>query len=161
MESSKNNPTDPTHLCKTPLECVEYYNQWAGKYDTDVVDIEYNGANLLVEVCLEFLNNKNAKILDFLCGTGTVGRKLSEYGYKHIDGIDGSSNMLDICQKTGAYENVYKEILSAETSSEMLPKCFYDVLVCVGVFSPGHINSDYFNHLYEPVKVIVSSKIST
>ena len=37
----------------------------------------------------------DAKVMDFGCGTGLVGKYLNEKGFKSIDGIDASRGMIE------------------------------------------------------------------
>lgn len=153
MTTERNYPIDGSVSCHTPEDCVKLYDIWAETYDRDVEYEKYIGPQLLVEICFEYLKDKNAKILDFLCGTGADARLLSKLGYTNIDGTDGSSKMLDHARKIGIYKNLYEEIFKPGERSTKLPKDYYDALIGVGIFAPGHMQGDYLNHLYEPVKV--------
>lgn len=48
----------------------------------------------------------NVKVLDLACGTGLVGKYLSESGFKNVHGIDISPNMLE----EASAKCVYKEL---------------------------------------------------
>lgn len=154
MENYPDYPIDGSSICQSPEDCVKLYETWAATYDDDVKREEYRGPELLVEICLEYLKDKNCKILDFLCGTGVDARLLAQHGYQCIDGIDGSQKMLDHSQQLGLYQNLYLEILHPGVPSKQLRREYYDVLIGVGIFAPGHLQGDFLNHLYEPVKVL-------
>lgn len=75
------------------------FNEFANRYDSlrkadkDLIDI-------LIKKCDI---KKNAKILDFGCGTGNYIKEFQEQGFKNISGLDTSEKMREIAlKKTGA-----------------------------------------------------------
>ena len=51
-------------------------------------------------------NLNEVKVMDFACGTGLVGKYLSEKGIDKVIGIDVSPNMLEEASKKGIYEEL-------------------------------------------------------
>lgn len=60
-------------------------------------------ADYVDKLAKHFGMTKNAKILDFACGTGLVGQCLKQHGFSNIIGLDVSQNMLDIAKQKKAY----------------------------------------------------------
>ena len=50
---------------------------------------------------------KDATILDLRCGTGKVGKELFKHGYRAIDGLDYTSELLEIAKTKGVYGKLF------------------------------------------------------
>jgi 2-polyprenyl-3-methyl-5-hydroxy-6-metoxy-1,4-benzoquinol methylase len=128
---------------------MNYYDKWANNYDRDVQDEQYNGPEYIADYLSQFSKNINhhlavdpsnqhVSILDAGCGTGLVGLALHKKGYTHIDGFDLSNSMVTQARQTGAYQTLHgecdmlKEIPAYQDNQ-------YDVIVCCGVFTTGHV----------------------
>ena len=122
---------------KTSKELLKYYQNWTSnnKYNKDMVDWNYTAPQETASVLKKYALNKNSKILDAGCGTGLVGIELKKYGYLNIDGVDFSQNMLDLVPK-----NIYKKIEKVDLNKLLKFKNnTYDVVMCVGTFTYGHV----------------------
>ena len=122
---------------KTSEELLKYYQNWTNnnKYNKDMIDWNYSAPQETVSILKKYALNKNSKILDAGCGTGLVGIELKKYGYSNIDGVDFSQNMLDLVPK-GIYTKIEKvdlnKLLKFKNNT-------YDVVMCVGTFTYGHV----------------------
>ena len=122
---------------KTSEELLKYYQNWTdkNKYNKDMVDWNYTAPQETVSVLKKYALNKNSKILDAGCGTGLVGIELKKYGYSNIDGVDFSQNMLDLVP-----QGIYKKIEKVDLNKLLKFKNnTYDVVMCVGTFTYGHV----------------------
>jgi len=122
---------------KKPEELLKYYQDWTdnNKYNKDMVDWNYTAPQETVSVLRKYALNKNSKILDAGCGTGLVGIELKKYGYLNIEGVDFSQSMLDLVP-----QNIYKEIEKIDLNKPLkLKNNIYDVVMCVGTFTYGHV----------------------
>ena len=122
---------------KTPEELLKYYQDWTNnnKYNKDMVDWNYTAPQETVSVLKKYALNKNSKILDAGCGTGLVGIELKKYGYSNIDGVDFSQNMFDLVP-----QGIYKKIEKVDLNKLLKFKNnTYDVVMCVGTFTYGHV----------------------
>ena len=135
---------------KTSKELLKYYQNWTdnNKYNKDMVDWNYTAPQETVSVMKKYVFNKNSKILDAGCGTGLVGIELKKYGYTNIEGVDFSQNMLDLVPQ-GIYKKIEKvdlnEILKFKTN-------IYDVVMCVGTFTYGHVKPQALDELIRITK---------
>ena len=80
--------------------------------------------------------HKNIKILDAGAGTGIIGEMLIQLGYKNIDALDISKEMLDLAAK----KNVYKRLICAPLSDVHIDEIQtgeYDVTLCAGTIVCG------------------------
>ena len=122
---------------KTSEELLKYYQNWTNnnKYNKDMVDWNYIAPQETVSVLKKYALKKNSKILDAGCGTGLVGIELKKYGYLNIDGVDFSQNMLDLVP-----QGIYKKIERIDLNKQLKFKDnTYDVVMCVGTFTYGHV----------------------
>jgi predicted TPR repeat methyltransferase len=123
--------------------CMSIYDKWAATYNDEVGNEAQNYvAPVLVAQAAIKLSNDPAKsmmILDAGCGTGLVGQALVMAGAKAIDGLDLSPTMLAEAKQTGLYRNLVQADLTRqiEKADET-----YDIVVCVGTFTLGHIGPD-------------------
>ena len=54
-----------------------------------------------------------SRILDAACGSGLTGIALKNLGFERIEGIDISSALLELAERTGAYERVQQVDMQA------------------------------------------------
>ena len=134
---------------KNDKRLTEVYRDWAKKYDYDNDHVlgtvsQPKSVNLLTTR----LKDKTAKIIDVGCGTGLVGNYLKTKGFIYFDGIDISEDMLEIAKSRG-YRNLF--LGSLNNRLPVLDNA-YDIAMCVGVFTHGHVSSEGFNELCRIVK---------
>ena len=135
---------------KTSKELLKYYQDWTenNKYNKDMVDWKYTAPRETVSVLKKYVFNKNSKILDAGCGTGLVGIELKKYGYTNIEGIDFSQNMLDLVP-----QSIYKKIEKVDLNKLLKFKDnTYDVIMCVGTFTYGHVKHQALDELIRITK---------
>ena len=135
---------------KTPEELLKYYQDWAdnNKYNKDMVDWNYTAPQEAVSILKKYAFDKNFKILDAGCRTGLVGIELKKYGYSNIEGVDFSQSMLDLVPR-GTYKKIEKIDLNKPLKFK---DNIYDVLMCVGTFTYGHVKPKTLNELIRITK---------
>ena len=140
----------PIYKLQTPEEVLEYYKHWTdnNKYNKDMVEWNYTAPKETVAVVKKYTSNKNFKILDAGCGTGLVGVELKKFGYSHIDGVDFSQDMLDLVPQD-IYRNLQKVDLNADLKFR---DNTYDVIICVGTFTYGHVKAHALDELIRITK---------
>ena len=135
---------------KTPEELLKYYQDWTNnnKYNKDMVDWNYTAPQETVSVLKKYVFNKNFRILDAGCGTGLVGIELKKYGFLNIEGIDFSQNMLDLVPQC-----IYKKIEKVDLNKLLkFQDNTYDVVMCVGTFTYGHVKHQALDELIRITK---------
>lgn len=130
-----------------PSKLADYYRQWAAAYDRDVRDEGYCAPELIVD-CLTTVAGRedvaldlaapDLKVIDVGCGTGLVGTVLAERGVDRIDGFDLSQEMVERAAATGAYDRLWGDVPLQE-APERVGTRRYDVALCCGVFTLGHV----------------------
>ena len=140
----------PIYKLRTPKEVLRYYKDWTdnNKYNKDMVDWNYTAPQETVAVLKKYALNKNVRILDAGCGTGLVGIELKKFGYSFVEGVDFSQNMLDLVPQ-GVYKNLQKIDLN---SNLKFNDNIYDVVICVGTFTFGHVKPQALDELIRIIK---------
>ena len=123
-------------------DCMTIYDKWAATYDNELADENQNyvAPILVAQAALESSKNlTKGVILDAGCGTGLVGQALAMTGAKAIDGLDLSSAMLTVAERTSTYRSLAQADLT-----KRVPKAdeTYDMVTCVGTFTLGHVGPD-------------------
>ena len=134
----------------TPEEILKYYQVWTkkNKYNQDMIDLNYVAPKETVSVIKKYALDNNCKILDAGCGTGLVGIELKKCGYSNIEGVDFSQNMLDLIPK-----NIYKKIDKVDLNKPLkFNTDMYDVVMCVGTFTYGHVKPQALDELLRIIK---------
>ena len=88
-----------------------------------------------------------AEVIDFGCGTGLVGKYLTERGFKNVVGIDGSAGMLEKAREKNCYKELHELFLG---SPETFPQEFhnkYDVITASGILAEGHLDNSVFEEM--------------
>lgn len=130
------------------------YDEWAASYDA-YLDLEgYAFPERAVQVLLKATQRETldelVKVLDAGCGTGRVGAVLAQKGARQIDGIDLSPGMLAEAHKSHHYASLQEVDLT-----KTIPKDdeSYDVVICVGTLTQGHVGPDVLDEFVRVVKV--------
>ena len=140
----------PIYKLKTTDEVMKYYDEWGekNKYDKDMIDWNYTGPKETVSAFKKYSLSKEIKILDAGCGTGLVGVELKKFGYTNIDGLDLSKKLLNLVPK-GFYNNLDQVDLNKPLK---IQNDSYDVVMCVGTFTFGHVKANALDEFIRVVK---------
>lgn len=134
-----------TYEATTPEELNAAYAQWATCYDTDTVNhMGYVGPQISCQLLDNYLESKDAQILDAGCGTGLVGQVLSEIGFSKVDAFDYCEAMLTVAEEKEVYDKVFQADMN---KLEAVPADSYDASVCVGTFTYAHVGPKGFDEL--------------
>ena len=148
----KKNVDDKLDIYKltTSEEILKYYQDWTkkNKYNQDMVDLNYVAPKETVLILKKYVLDNNCKILDAGCGTGLVGIELKKCGYSNIEGVDFSQNMLDLIP-----QNIYKKLEKIDLNKTLkFNTNIYDVVICVGTFTYGHVKPQALDELIRIIK---------
>ena len=138
---------DRVYAARSPEELRQVYEEWAADYDRDLVEgMGWDKPTRVGEVLLPFLP-ENPEILDVAAGTGLMGQFLHDQGYRQIEAVDFSSQMLQAAEKRGVYRCLHQMDLL-----KPLPLPQYDVVTAVGIFTEGHLGAEVLEPLGRLVK---------
>lgn len=123
-----------------PDDARALYDEWAQAYDADLADPgqDYVAPRLAADTVVQVAGT-DVTVLDAGCGTGLVGAALAERGFGAIDGVDVSPGMLERARATGAYRLLEPADLTRPLGH---PGDTYDVVVCVGTLTHGHVGPE-------------------
>jgi predicted TPR repeat methyltransferase len=101
----------------------------------------------------EFGYSNDVRILDMGCGTGLVGEELHKRGYKNVDGIDLTPEMLELAKAKGVYNSLNQGAMGSPGCKGLgVSANQYDAAISVGVFSVAHAKCEGFDDLVHVVK---------
>ena len=137
---------DAAYALQTPTENRLLYAEWAETYDNDFAEnLGYALPIRVADAFVEKLNGKqNGRILDIGAGTGLVGQRLKYFNFSNIDGLDISSEMLEVAKTKGCYENMIEGDLSLKLP---IQDSSYNYIISAGTFTHGHVGTSALDEL--------------
>ncbi|RVB72056.1 MULTISPECIES: class I SAM-dependent methyltransferase [unclassified Mesorhizobium] len=151
-QAARKRIKDSHALDSDPSRLANFYRGWARSYEMDVDRDGYCGPMIVAELAgavqTAYLARQRTAIaiLDAGCGTGLVGVELERLGFRLIDGIDLSEEMVEQARQTRAYRHVRGDVdLNGPLSD--YASASYDITVCCGVFTLGHVRPDGLREL--------------
>lgn len=126
------------------------YRDWAETYDQTMVQgLHYQSPPTVAKLLGEHLPDRTAAVLDIGCGTGLLGQCLSELGFKTIDGLDFSPEMMAVAQRRGVYRN----FITADLNQPLaIQSDSYGGASCCGTFTHGHVGANCLDELFRVLK---------
>lgn len=124
---------------QTPADSRALYRDWAASYDRTMEQgLGYFSPARLADLLAAHVADRGARVLDVGCGTGLAGRHLAGLGFRVIDGLDVSPEMLAVARSSGHYERLIEADLT-----QRLPVAdgSYDAAICSGTFTHGHVGA--------------------
>jgi predicted TPR repeat methyltransferase len=112
------------------------YREWAATYDRDVFDtLGFTGSGRIADLLASYVPGRSTEVIDLGCGTGAVGVRLAALGFERIDGVDLSTEMLDIARAKG----VYRSVATLDLTKPLKPTRRYGAAISAGTFTSGHV----------------------
>lgn len=110
------------------------YDAWAASYDSEISDNGYATPRRCAEALAEFVTDKSLPVLDFGCGTGLSGLALRMAGFRLLDGMDLSAEMLALAKEKAIYRTL-KHVSSGTALDESEGQ--YSAVAAIGVIGVG------------------------
>jgi ubiquinone/menaquinone biosynthesis C-methylase UbiE len=131
-------------------DSIREHDEQAVEYDKQVLEWNWHGHDIMFGMCFEYVS-PNQRLLDIGVGTGFSSTLFAKRGLE-VYGIDGSSEMLRVCESKG----ITKELKQFDLRELPLPypNAFFDRVICSGVL---HFFSDLgalFREISRVVKLI-------
>ena len=142
------NYLDKIYKSNSYTTSKELYQKWAPSYDDELTENQYVTPLRCAQILSDYTKNKNIKILDIGCGTGLSGFALKKIGFKSIDGLDLSEEMLRIAEK----KKIYRSLINLDLNNTTDFNKKYDAIIAAGVISPKHANPDTILSSYSILK---------
>ncbi len=134
---------DGAYALKTPDDSVNYYRDWAEKYDRDFAEAMSYRSPSVIAAAFAALGGAGP-VLDVGAGTGLVGEALAKTGIGPVDGLDISAEMLAVAAAKGAY----RDTITADLTKPLpMPDGIYAGCISAGTFTTGHVGPEAFGEL--------------
>lgn len=123
----------------SPEEAVSLYRDWAASYDADVFEhLRFTGTTRIAELLSAHAGERGRPVIDVGCGTGRLGADLSSHGFRRIDGLDLSPDMLAVAGRRG----IYREVIAADLLAPLpVAPGQYAAVASAGTFTTGHVDA--------------------
>ncbi|MDA3859274.1 MAG: class I SAM-dependent methyltransferase [Roseovarius sp.] len=125
---------DKAYGLETAEDSSQFYNDWASTYDAEIAENGYATPGRCAKALFAKLPEPQTPVLDFGCGTGLSGLALKLAGFKLIDGIDPSPEMLAQAKAKSVYRTLSLLDVADKTP---VPKGAYKAIAAIGVIGPG------------------------
>lgn len=125
---------DKVYDVESPEATRDLYDAWAESYDAELRENGYATPGRCARALVRFCGDPGAPILDFGCGTGLSGVALAEAGFRTIDGVDLSADML----KGAQTRQVYRSLRQIEAGENPVAHTGdYAAIAAIGVIGAG------------------------
>lgn len=126
-------------------ETRSLYARWAKSYEAEIKENGYATPERCAQALGAVTTDFSQPILDFGCGTGLSGLALSLAGFRVIDGMDLTQEMLDLAAQKSIYRSLRvsnpDEPFPVETGS-------YSAIAAIGVIGSGAAPIEVFDLLF-------------
>ena len=134
-------------LDEQPEKISGYYKNWADSYDTDVLVEGYPAPATVAQMAIDYAKqighpiNSETRILDAGCGTGLVGVEIKKRINNQcmLNGFDLSVEMVEKAEETQCYDQLWSNIDLNENLHDQLGNSGFNITLCCGVFTLGHV----------------------
>ena len=123
----------------------ELYASWATSYDQEVIENGYATPDRVAKALKEYVSDKSTLILDYGCGTGLSGLALQSVGFKNLDGLDVSKEMVRIAEKKSLYKSL--KVFDPDTKIPIYSEQ-YKIITAIGVIGSGAAPLKVFDDLF-------------
>ena len=123
----------------------ELYASWAATYDEEVQKNGYVTPKRIANALKDIVTDQSDFILDYGCGTGLSGYALQAAGFKNIDGLDVSKEMVMLAEEKSIYRNlkVFDPSTKIPIHSDQ-----YKIITAIGVIGAGAAPLQVFDSLF-------------
>ena len=111
-----------------------FYAQWAQSYDQEVGENGYVTPLRIAEALARHVKDLSIPILEYGCGTGVSGQAFQKAGFLTIDGVDISTEMLEVAAQKKIYRRL--EVFAPESGPNVKLGA-YQIIAAVGVIGAG------------------------
>lgn len=125
---------DKAYTARTAAGTRDLYDAWAVSYEAELTRNGYVTPARCAAALAAHLPDRAAPVLDFGCGTGLSGQALHAEGFRCIDGVDLSADMLARARDKG----VYRTLTQVEPDAPLAHRAGdYAAVTAVGVIGVG------------------------
>ncbi|MFT7595269.1 MAG: putative TPR repeat methyltransferase [Paracoccaceae bacterium] len=131
---------------RDPASTRDLYDDWAASYESELGENGYATPGRCAAALRAHLEDPNAPILDFGCGTGLSGLALRLAGFTTIDGLDLSADML----KQAKAKDLYRDLHQIDAGAPLThTPGTYGAITAIGVIGAGAAPISVFDTLMD------------
>ncbi len=141
---------DEAYRIEDEASMVDFYRKWAEDYDRQMLqELQYVSPTEIARLLAAHLPDSNSEIFDVGCGTGLTSTYLAAAGYRNLDGIDLSPDMVRVAAERG----IYRELIVGDLNQplERDDNC-YDGIVSSGTFTHGHVGPEPLGEIFRVMR---------
>lgn len=97
-------------------------------------------------------STETAEVLDMGCGTGLVGKYLTDKGFKKIVGIDASAGMLSKAGEKEVYSELHELFLGLPDTFPDMFRNRFNAVTASGILAEGHLDNKVFDEMLLALK---------
>jgi predicted TPR repeat methyltransferase len=129
---------------------ADFYRKWADDYDHQMLDeLGYTSPVTIARLLADHLADKYVSIFDIGCGTGLTCTFLHQQGYRNLDGIDLSPDMVRFAQDRG----IYRRLLVGDLNLPLeIADAKYNAVISSGTFTHGHVGPEPLDEIFRILK---------
>jgi predicted TPR repeat methyltransferase len=129
---------------------VDFYRKWADDYDHQMLDeLGYTSPITIARLLTEHLADKDGSIFDIGCGTGLTCTFLHQQGYRQLDGIDLSPDMVRVAQD----RSIYRHLMVGDLNQPLeTADSEYHAVISSGTFTHGHVGPEPLDEIFRILK---------
>jgi SAM-dependent methyltransferase len=132
------------YAARTADELARAYSDWAASYDAETGRDGYHLPFSITAWVARHVVPGAGPILDAGCGSGLSGPLLAALGYREVEGLDFSSDMLALARLRGGYA----KLTQAELGKVLpWPTGHFTAFFSTGVFTEGHAPASSLDEL--------------
>ena len=132
------------YAAKTADELAAAYSDWAASYDAETGRDGYHLPFSITAWVARHVPAGAGPILDAGCGSGLSGPILAALGYRQVEGLDFSNDMLALARIRGGYT----KLTQCELGKELpWPDGHFAAFFSTGVFTEGHAPASSLDEL--------------
>ncbi|MDW4497752.1 methyltransferase domain-containing protein [Sulfitobacter sp. D35] len=132
------------YQARTQDETRDLYDAWSETYEDEVVEQGYATPARCASALGQFSDDLTLPVLDFGCGTGLSGEALAREGFRTIDGVDISEDMIAQARAKG----VYRDLSVIEGDGGLAAKAAnYSAVAAIGVIGAGAAPPTVFDEI--------------
>lgn len=137
------------YAARNETELAAAYAAWSNGYDRETAALGYCLPFTISAWVARYVPAGAGPLLDAGCGTGLSGPYMAALGYREVDGIDISPEMLALARARGVYRSLIEAALGGRLPIE---DATYAAVFSTGVFTEGHAPASALDDLVRIVR---------